>query len=437
MTRVTLSSTAVLAIGFLLPTPPAWAQVSGECGTGFCGTPNNNGGGGGGGGGGAILVNNTDIGVTYSTSDDFDGDGIEDNYDNCPFRPNRDQADSDTDGVGDACDNCKSVANADQMDTDRDGLGDVCDPDIDNDGVPNEQDNCRYVPNKAQIDTDNDGIGDVCDDDIDGDGIPNKDDPCPFSPVNDPAACNTDTDQDGIPDASDNCPLVRNPDQMDTDKDGIGDNCDADADNDGIVNGMDNCPLLANSDQLDTDHDGVGDACQLTAYCLVIPKNPDKTQCLDPNTMFKVLGAPAVQAAVGETVLLSVYANRTGINLDYTWTVDAAPAGARETVKNPIGTALCDATFGDACVPEHRDRRATFTPGSAGQYTLTVNADLEGTDAKEPLVKHAASTFVITVVENGQNSAGSGCRFSPDRSTSGLLLSVLGILALLRRRRRR
>jgi MYXO-CTERM domain-containing protein len=434
---VTLSSTAVLAIGFLLPAAPAWAQIDGECGTGFCGTPNNNGGGGGGGGGGAILVNNTDIGVTYSTSDDFDGDGLEDDSDNCPFRPNRDGADGDGDLVGDACDNCKSTANQDQLDTDRDGLGDVCDPDMDNDGVPNEQDNCPLVPNKAQIDTDLDGLGDVCDDDIDGDRVPNKDDPCPFSLVNDPTTCNTDTDQDGFPDAADNCPLVSNPGQKDADKDGVGDSCDPDADNDTVINGMDNCPLLANTDQADDDHNGIGNACQVTGYCLVIPKNPDVTQCLDPKTMFKVLGAPAVQSAAGDAILLSVYANRTDINLNYTWTVDSAPAGARDTVKNPMGTALCDASFGDECVPVNSDRRPTFVPRHAGEYKLTVSADLQGTDAIEPQVRHAASTFVVTVVGDSQSSGGGGCSFSPSRSTSALVLPVLGLLGLLWRRRRR
>jgi hypothetical protein len=315
-------------------------------------------------------------------------------------------------------------------------LGDVCDPDIDNDGVLNTQDNCPYVPNKAQVDTDNDGLGDVCDDNIDGDSTPNKDDPCPFTLVNDPATCNTDIDEDGFPDASDNCPLVFNPGQKDAEKDGVGDSCDADADNDGLINGMDNCPLLANPEQVDADHDGVGDACQVTAYCLVIPKNPDKTQCLDPKAMFKVLGAPAVQAVVGETIFLSVFANRTDINLTYTWTVDAAPAGAHEMVKNYTGTALCDAIFGDECVPMDQDHRPSLKPTQVGQYTVTVNADRDGEDPIESQVKHAASTFVITVVAN-PNGGGGGCHFSADRPTSGLFLSTLGLLALLWRRRRR
>ena len=34
-------------------------------------------------------------------------------------------------------------------------------------------------PNSNQLDTDNDGIGDECDPDIDNDGIPNERDNCP------------------------------------------------------------------------------------------------------------------------------------------------------------------------------------------------------------------------------------------------------------------
>lgn len=72
-----------------------------------------------------------------------------------------------------------------------------------------------------------------------------------------------DTDGDGEPDSSDNCPNVANPDQTDTDDDGMGDGCDSDDDNDGVDDGADNCPLTKNSDQDDFDEDGNGDACDL------------------------------------------------------------------------------------------------------------------------------------------------------------------------------
>ena len=51
------------------------------------------------------------------------------------------------DGIQDDVDNCPDRPNADQHDADKDGKGDVCDEDADNDGVPNQNDNCWLVPN--------------------------------------------------------------------------------------------------------------------------------------------------------------------------------------------------------------------------------------------------------------------------------------------------
>ena len=65
-------------------------------------------------------------------------------------------------------------------------------------------------------------------------------------PLNQPA---TDFDLDGVPDDSDNCPIMFNPDQADSDGDGLGDACDIDfllppldTDDDGIPNGQDKNP---------------------------------------------------------------------------------------------------------------------------------------------------------------------------------------------------
>jgi len=88
--------------------------------------------------------------------------------------------------------------------------------------------------------------------DNDGDGYGDPDLPennCP--PDNCPGLYNpdqTESDGDGIGDACDNCPGIFNILQEDSDGDQIGDSCD-------------NCPEVANPDQLDSDGDDIGDEC--------------------------------------------------------------------------------------------------------------------------------------------------------------------------------
>jgi len=82
--------------------------------------------------------------------EDFDGDQIINEEDNCICIDNSDQADADEDSRGDACDNCLNDPNAEQEDADGDGIGDVCD-------------NCPGISNATQEDSDGDGTGDVCD----------------------------------------------------------------------------------------------------------------------------------------------------------------------------------------------------------------------------------------------------------------------------------
>ena len=245
---------------------------------------------------------------------DADGDGILDTVDNCPNTPNPDQADTNGDGLGDAC----AQVDPNTCTTDADcGPSGGCvrgrceslgpgDTDTDGDGTPDAVDNCPRTPNADQLDSNSDGVGDACSQppvvSCSTDAECSRGQVCVSGVCEDPTSTGDDLDGDGILDTVDNCPNTPNPDQADTNGDGVGDACSINAsawyctqddecptnvplcldnicrastattddlDGDGVLNSSDNCRDVPNPSQEDTNGDGVGDACTLPtpAYC--------------------------------------------------------------------------------------------------------------------------------------------------------------------------
>jgi uncharacterized protein (TIGR03382 family) len=375
----------------------------------------------------------------YQFADDFDGDFIEDEFDNCPFDRNWDQADADGDLVGDACDVCVTTYDPGQSDIDGDGHGDLCDADMDGDGVLNAEDNCLMFPNPAQLNTDGDLEGDACDMDDDNDGVDDDVDDCRLGAA--PPGCEDDVDGDGFDGGSDNCPGSHNLDQDDLDGDGIGDACDVDRDGDDIPNAQDNCPDTQNPSQMDIDMDGAGDAGNWYGgdescddyECYVV----DPGVCLDPTEPFEVYlrsraAGPSFEQEdppPGEEIVVVTFSNRLGVGHTWTTTLSSPPGVVLRAPEGTGVTHLYNPQVVSEPVPCTPAWPLSDCDARPEPHFVT---DRPGTYVVEMIATAGGDTAFATLelVVPGETGAGCSCAGTP-----GWLVASAALLGLRRRRR--
>jgi hypothetical protein len=229
-------------------------------------------------------------------------------------------------------------------------------PDFDHDGVADTLDNCPFDLNPQQRDSDRNGLGDVCD--------------C--------AATGADVDADGVDDACDDC--IGEATGRDVGGDGIDDGCEAcaeatglDTDADGVDDACDPCALGPDHDE---DNDGVADACD---NCPTLA-NPDQGAAQGA-----ILGYACAQSDLRTTRFDSFveqdYALWPGIVPGWSWVDDGVViSGAASRVANTLASHdFVLETRGTTAGQSLLDCRSALTSASCGldaarTLTLTYSA---------------------------------------------------------------
>jgi hypothetical protein len=298
-------------------------------------------------------------------SHDRDGDGVDDDQDECPDLPeDRDgiqdedgcpEDDADSDGVLDTQDVCPLVPGVWWNDVRKNGCPA---PDSDGDGVPDPIDACPAVRGVASDDPKKNGCPPAAQD-RDRDGIPDDADKCPdqaedkdgfedFDGCPDP-----DDDGDGIPDAVDACPHEKGEPSTDPTRNGCP---NPDRDGDTYDNDVDACPDEAEVFNGVKDDDGCPDEGGRPLASVAVQGATVVLRIARPIVLARSDNGPAIDAKSDTT--LRAIARELNLRPDLTLAVGVAPGAGKPEEAQAVAMAK-------ALVLANRIAKLTHRPDSA------------------------------------------------------------------------
>ena len=316
---------------------------------------------------------NLNPGSAGDASQDPDGDNLT-NLDEFKDRTNPKKADSDGDGLRD---NVEASLGTDPLSADSDG-----------DGI-----NDRRETDNGLDPLDFSDAGK----DYDGDGLTNLEEVELGTNI-----LAADTDGDGVNDGVDNCAVIANASQA-------GNPCKADNDKDGIAYESDNCPVSYNPDQRDTDLDGIGNACEppvdLTGnvrsrdgddVCAMVLASGKFMFSCHPNGLFSLTGLPLeadntvkrqiyadgffpridiLADSIDDTVVMTRSGTCPSYNASYEPGFIPGSAGKRINI---TGRVLQQDSQTPICAMVLANGQHTFSCDGSGNYALNIPLDNNG-----------------------------------------------------------